>query len=377
MRKPKTDFSQLFPELTLSSKENFHTLKPSKKGGDDDIAEAKRKHVKEYYPIYSDQEGAWQADLMFMNYTTKANQSRRHTFFCLINIHTKYAFVRQLIFNRPKDEDDLWKAGTKRTPGTSTASLKTAKNCMKALKDIFEKDMPHEEEWLRSPNGGGAPRAEFFLNVIYTDEGYEFKGEFDRWCRENEIRHVVFKPGEGKKTRLGIVERFNRTLRRYYALWKHNHPGQNHYFPNALPKVLEAYNRQVDHQSIRRFYKHLAKGEKLPDGAIFTPALMMKQPAREKQWVQWKKGREKKVDKDWSEDIVKLKGKPKVRFFKNVLDKKNQFQKSGGGNLSKAVQVLGPNQYAHKKMGKSWVLDTEPEKGSGYLKLMPYDLLIR
>ena len=95
-------------------------------------------------------------------------------------------------------------------------------------------------------------------------------------------------------------------------LWKHNNPGQNHYFPNALPKVLEAYNRQVDHQSIRRFYKCLAKGEKLPDGAIFTPALMMKQSNREKQWVQWKKGREKKVDEDWKEDIVKLKSKPKV-----------------------------------------------------------------
>jgi hypothetical protein len=339
------------------------------------LFQAKRKPVKEYYPIYDDSTGAggWQADLMFMNYTTKQNNSRRHTFLCLININTKYAFVRQLIFNRSnpkKEEDELWKRGKKNAPGTTNASLKTAVNCRTALKNIIDIDMAREERHMQEKGPKEEAKDMFNVEVIYTDEGNEFKAEFDQFCREREIRHVVFKPGEGKKTRLGIVERFNRTLREYYKKWCDDNPNANHYFPNVLPKVLEIYNRQKDHKGVRKGMKDSIGGERLKYGMEATPMAMMlnmeKDPKVNDRYIMGKKWRTQRADKEWKHDIAKLKRKPRVRFFKNVLDPKEQFVKSGDGNLSNIHNVIGQNP-----RGKSWKLDNKTG-----MKLLPYDLHI-
>ena len=382
-RKPKQNKGDavlnLFPELQKARAKQHVAAKKATVEVHDDLKEAKRPKVKEYYPIYSDEAGAWQADLMFINYVNQKQERRSHSFLCLVNINTKYAFVKQLTFRQKKDEDLLWKAGPKSTPGRTPGSVKTAKNTAAALKHIFEKEMPREETWLRSPEGADTPDAEFELNVIYTDEGGEFKGEFDAYCKSLQIRHVVFNPNEGKKTRLGIVERFNRTLRRYYTLWVKSHPLESKYFPNVLPKVMDNYNRYVTHSSIRKFYRHMAHGERLPRGMVYAPKLMMMAPEREAQWKNWKQEREEQVDNDWRHTIDALGDKPQVRYFKNALgaDKK-QFDKSGSGTLSKYEKVVGPNMYTkpgehEERSSKGWRV---PYK-SGYASLLPYDLIIK
>ena len=60
------------------------------------------------------------------------------------------------------------------------------------------------------------PYGTFAFKTIYTDEGQEFGKQFDLFCESRHIHHTKFGPTTGKKTRLGIVERFNRTLRELY-----------------------------------------------------------------------------------------------------------------------------------------------------------------
>jgi IS30 family transposase len=54
----------------------------------------------------------------------------------------------------------------------------------------------------------------FKIERLYEDDGSEFKGVLAQFCNDNNIRLVAYKPNEGSKWRLGVIERFNRTLRR-------------------------------------------------------------------------------------------------------------------------------------------------------------------
>ena len=65
--------------------------------------ETVRPDVRAYYPIYSDTKGAWQADLMFIPYTNSPKETRLHAFLCMVNINTKWAFVRQCNFDAKKN----------------------------------------------------------------------------------------------------------------------------------------------------------------------------------------------------------------------------------------------------------------------------------
>ena len=75
--------------------------------------------------------------------------------------------------------------------------------------------MREEHPILRFEAPGTSPSATFKVKVIHTDVGSLFKGDFKRWCQEKHIRQVLFQPLTGKKTRLGVVEIFNRTFKRY------------------------------------------------------------------------------------------------------------------------------------------------------------------
>ena len=68
-----------------------------------------RPDVRAYYPIYSDTPGAWQADLMFIPYTNLKKETRLHAFLCLVNINTKWAFVRQCNYDAKKNNDPDFK----------------------------------------------------------------------------------------------------------------------------------------------------------------------------------------------------------------------------------------------------------------------------
>ena len=98
-----------------------------------------------------------------------------------------------------------------------------------ALTGILDVDVPQETEWLetkipRDANGkikdpkdlakGGdlnPPYGTFVFKTICTDEGKESGKQFTLFYASRGIHHVRLGPTTGKKTCLGIVERFNRT----------------------------------------------------------------------------------------------------------------------------------------------------------------------
>lgn len=102
---------------------------------------------------------------------------------------------------------------------------KTASNCMKALEEIIKKS-------------GRNPKR------IYSDEGKEFLGSFQKYLKENKIQQIFTK----SKHKASIVERFNRTLKdRLYRVFTHQ---KNTNYVLILDNVLESYNNSY-HRSIK------------------------------------------------------------------------------------------------------------------------------
>ena len=81
-------------EIQKETKEETKTVRPD---------------VRAYYPIYSDTPRGWQADLMFIPYTNLKKETRLHAFLCLVNINTKFSFVRQCNYDAKKNNDPDFK----------------------------------------------------------------------------------------------------------------------------------------------------------------------------------------------------------------------------------------------------------------------------
>ena len=315
--------------------------------------EAKQK-VDHYYPIYSDKKGAWQADIMFEPYTVK-NITRVHGFFVMVNINTKYAFVKQQPFT-PSSKDEEWipvgegKKLNIKQKGGATSSVK-ARN---ALQDILKKDIPREQQYLHQQT---RQRLDFPVEVIYTDEGSEFKGDFEKFCQKQGIRHVTFTPSTGTKRRLGIVERFIRTLRRYMETYKKEkltaQQQDNFWFPTYVQQVVDRYNRHKNHSSIRQFVRKGLGGRfRIPKQITLSPAFMMRK-GREDIWMKYKMGYTAAVDKYYKKTIDHLKKGAYVRYFNYLQQSKRnpkkdhgaQFSKLGKGTLMEYYKTTQSHQY--------------------------------
>ena len=99
-----------------------------------------------YYPTFADAPHTWQADLMFMPYTKKGESRKKlHGFFVMVNVNTKYAFARQLIFSSKNEDEDYGARNSKKIKGT----VKTQNNTATALRGILDIDIPKELTWLR------------------------------------------------------------------------------------------------------------------------------------------------------------------------------------------------------------------------------------
>ena len=387
------------PYFDLSN-EDYDVFKPTpiseeeqqaKKKVKEDLSE-KAQEKPTFYPIFGDAPHTWQADLMFMPYVKKADREKKnpnyklHGFLVVINVNTKYAFARQLIFKSKKDEDDSYEYGkTKATKIKGT--VKTADNTATALRGILDTDIPRELTWLRKSKvegGGGVPEAKIEIRKLFTDDGDEFGGDFKKLCDDRGIALYRLSPNTGSKHRTGIVERFNKTLRRYYFKWVNENPGKSDYFNTALPKVLEEYNRKSDHRSIREFFRSKGKlSEKRfgKDVFSFTPVMMLKEN-REKEWYEYKKKQMSKVDDKYKDVIATLKTKPTVRYFKKPFEK-SRFKKAGLGTLSQPAKVKGPtkdhnitSEWSRLRSGRLTVPSKSFRVEGSSLQVLPYDVLI-
>lgn len=107
----------------------------------------------------------------------------------------------------------------------------------------------------------------FDIDVVITDHGSEFKGEFSKFLKEQKIIHVL--NDEGDHSQMGIIERYNGTIRNLIEKYKEIYGGN---LKNAVPIVVETYN-ETKHRTLgyapdtvyenpKKFMKILNKGGK-------------------------------------------------------------------------------------------------------------------
>ena len=101
-RKRAADFDQSFLDL-VEAPPSVYTAEQE---AATKIDRRQKRRVKDYYPIYSDNPGGWQADLMFLPYTNSRNETRLHAILCVIHINSKYAFARMLPFTSKRGGRD-------------------------------------------------------------------------------------------------------------------------------------------------------------------------------------------------------------------------------------------------------------------------------
>ena len=367
---------------------------------------------------------------MFLPYTNTKNETRLHALFCIININNKYAFARVLPFtatrggrdtdyNPTEPLDENGERGVNINGQRYEVKVKgqaySQAKVITALSAILDIDVPKETEWLetkipRDKNGkitdpkhlkiGGdldKPYGTFAFKTIYTDEGQEFGKQFDLFCESRHIHHTRFGPTTGKKTRLGIVERFNRTLRELYYEHIKTVPRTNlsHYFTSVIPEVLKTYNRTRNHKSIEAFEKWkrgMKSSESFPKGLAFTPKYMMR-GLNNMKWIDWKKEQTAKVANIYKDEEAFLNSnpKPKASYYKGIItikkgkngtpyQMKDSFGKGTEGTYSKPYQILRKNVNKNHWTNKiqdshSFLLQSDKAPpGEGTLRLMAYDL---
>ena len=159
------------------------------------------KIIKHFYPIKANyQDHIWQADLMDLSASAHSNSGINY-FLCVIDIWSRYAWVVML-------------------------KNKTNASCVEAFREIMMK--------------GRTPK------ILMSDNGSEFiSRNWKRLMTEHKIEQSFAEPGDHH--RMGIVERFNKTIRgvltRYMTAYKTKR------YNDVLDKLVESYNNTV-HSSI-------------------------------------------------------------------------------------------------------------------------------
>ena len=90
--------------------------------------------------------------------------------------------------------------------------------------------------------------APFKVEAVQTDQGSEFRAEFERACAANQLTFYVNHPHSPKQN--AVVERLNRTVREDFYYVK-SYPTRNLAVLNRMVnKYFEFYNKQRPHQTL-------------------------------------------------------------------------------------------------------------------------------
>ena len=155
------------------------------------------KPLKHFYPIKSSyQDHIWQADLMDVSALAHSNSGINY-FLCVIDIWSRYAWVVML-------------------------KNKTNTTCVEAFQQILKK--------------GRTPK------ILMSDNGSEFVSRnWKRLMTQYKIEQSFAEPGDHH--RMGIVERFNKTIRG--VLTKYMTAYKTKRYVDVVEKLVESYNNTV------------------------------------------------------------------------------------------------------------------------------------
>lgn len=275
---------------------------------------------KVFYPIYSDLPGAWQADLMFYTMKNRRGQMVRRAILNMVHVNTRFAMSELL----------QWEAASNKREGDESYTPNQQKELVRGITKNAEKTLAAFRRILhkiqlfnRDPRN--AENRGIKVRTLYTDDGSEFKGAFAQYCHDNDIRLVQFKPSEGLKTRLGIVERLNRSIRGYLAkYWEfmENVGEPRPPLQEALDDVLNKHNRKPS--------LSLSKLGLRDDGRLARSPLELTVKTFEPQIMEKKREQTARVDDHYRTTIDKLEAGDRFRYFLNpaIEKKKDAFFKA-------------------------------------------------
>lgn len=235
-----------------------------------------KKDVK-FFPIWSRKNHAWQVDLTFHPVQFKNNTYVNQAILCMVNINTRFAAAWPLDYTLPTryNIDTRWK-GTREDPpsiemvrklGTSTHSSAKVLNAMlhcliyiynmgqkvdEIYSDAGKEFMGIVSEFCRDPRMFFKTHSEFEgkMHKFAADMGMQL-GNFFAKLPPN-IKWTMFDPNTGSKRRMGIVERFNRTLKDLMRKVEKTFDGKGHNWERLILHVVNKYNVHDNHRTLHK-----------------------------------------------------------------------------------------------------------------------------
>lgn len=167
-----------------------------------------------FFPIYADRPGCFQADICFMPEDQVFNGYQGIV--CLISINRKVAWCVPYKANRDAH------TGTRRRQIPATKMYVLLARCIDEIQRRFKLPVKH----------------------IESDDESMFKGECSTALQQRGISQYFVQPSVSGpfKTKLGIVERFNRTIKLYLNKLMEGYDTKD--WASLLPEALYYYNFQ-------------------------------------------------------------------------------------------------------------------------------------
>jgi transposase InsO family protein len=262
---------------------------------------AARKEVKNYYPIKSNhKDHIWQVDLMDVSAEAHNNRGVNYLL-CCVDIWTRYAWVRLL-------------------------KNKTNKSCTDAFADILSE-------------AGTAPQ------IVMSDNGSEFiSRSWKALLKQNNIRSSYANPGDHH--RMGIVERFNKTIRGLLVKYTTAHKTKT--WVNVIDKLVKNYNTTI-HSSLgstpTKAQQDPEKVSKKIDAIIAD-----KEDAASKEFRLFKEG----------DEVRSLKNK--VMFEKGAMPKWSQTVHKVTGRVGKRFILDNGKTYLYYQLQPAKDVQSAPER---------------
>jgi hypothetical protein len=426
--RPPTEFHETFRNFLKKDVDKYiNILDTTAKPTHDDLKET-RVNPDDilYFPIYSRDKDAYQVDLTFIKTGMEGKTYINQAILCMVNINTRFAAAWPLDYTLKTkyDIDDEWtpretrsrnnkkKTDTKIKQPKSMKLLrkvqyKNSTSCLKALMHCLIYLYHFDQK----------------VSKIYSDDGNEFKGEVAEFCRNTdeffrrhpeqrknwddyerdilqegtkkrfknkgkaykmlptEIPWEMFNPNEGSKRRLGIVERFNRTLKGYIRKNIYNPRTKtfdfNQDWKHLLLVILGLYNQLLNHRTL---FETFNEGEhyKPKEGNPVTPFAMTQEQELENGklidpeefYVDKMKDRTKKIWK-YYEHHLRFK-----KFFTKKFARVITKQVANNGKLfKKKYDELPHKGYILNQQGNTFVIGNE-EPGPQVLtrRYLPWEL---
>jgi hypothetical protein len=176
-----------------------------------------------------------------------------------------------------------------------------------------------------------------------SDNGNEFKGEFSTLLEKQDIKHYTHEPGTHNT--LGIIERFNRTVRD--IIRQEFIKNSNNNWIDHIPKLIKQYNNS-QHTSIKSNPIDIWNGKQTFSNQPIKVKKVKQYEVGDNVRIRKKKGKLEKLDTTYSKEIFIITKKNKfsyrVRVYVDekgvVLEDSPELEYTVKPNQMKEVKVV-------------------------------------